>query len=216
MLRKPSSPLSRTSSHSPPAWLRVLELTIEAAKVLVWPIFALAILIVFISPIERIASGLATKLEMADKVSFGSLSLEIVEKAREAGSPDLAAQIGKLTPAAIEQLLLTPRTGDVVLPSTVGANLLVIPKKKQLDALTELSNQGFIQFNEDISNYLADLRRHQIDRSSKSVDRDFYIVPGGLGSPTIERFRDLRYSMTEKGRIAGDAVVKAVTAQLGK
>lgn len=217
MLRKPSSAKSPTTSE--PAWLRVFESTIDAVKALAWPALVVAVIVVFFAPIERMVNGVATKLELADKVSIGSLSLEIVQRAREAGSPELAAQVGSLSPQAIERLLLTPRTGDVILLSTTSnhPDQLGLPKKARLDALIELSQKGFIEFREDIQVFVRDLRKLSIDaRMTQTSEHDWFIIPEGAGSTTFERYRRQGFKLTDKGRIASEAVIKAVTAQLSR
>jgi hypothetical protein len=218
MLRKPSNSTSRPPKES--NWIRILEVLVDGIRALAWPSLVVIALIVFYTPLQDIASNLATKLGDANKVSIGGLSLEIEAKVREQSSPELAKQVGSLSPIAIEELLRTSRSGAMTLLSIMSDSAspkLGLAKKPRIDALLELSSKGFIEFDRPVGPFLAELRSFPIDKkASEDSEHDWYLIPYAESSSNYQRFRRQGYKLTDKGKLASEAIVKAVSALLSR
>ena len=198
--------------------LEIAKLVIEAVRVLAWPVLIAILVILFFKPLREIAESFSLKFSEAHKVSIGSLSLEIEAKAREVGNPELGRQVGSLTPGAVEQLLRTPRSGDMILVSTSDFQQkreYGVPNQDALSSLKELEKKGFLKFRQPLEHFLAELRK--LDRSDTNrgdSERTWHISPFIAESEGDKRIRDQGYSLTDKGRQAVDTIVKAVASQL--
>lgn len=201
--------------------LRMLELSVDLVKALAWPLLIVGLVAVFHQPLWQIAGNFAVKLEQANKLTVGSFSMEVAVKAREAGDPVLAEQVGSLSSAAVEQLLHTPTNADVVFTSASedgGSTGIGVPSSPAIQALQELEKKGFLQFREPLVPFLERLRKlPAIGTGSSSLnERDWYRAPSSLDSPEVRRLRNQSYSLTERGKTAVDSIVKAVASQLPK
>ena len=218
MLRKPSSTRPPRSPES--NLIRVVELIVDAIKVLAWPSLVLYGAIVFFSPLNQIVSGLATKINDANKVSIGGFSVEVEAKVRESTSPELAKSVGALSPAAIEQLMRTDRGGGITLLSSMRDEKdakLGLPKEPRLDALRELSAKGFIAFYQPLDSFLRELRKSPKDTSLvPGSEYDWFLIQQGAASVEYRRLREQGYRLTDQGGVASDAIVKAVSELISR
>jgi len=198
--------------------IEFLKLIIEGIQVLAWPILTVILVLMYNRPLRKMLDSLSSKFSEASKVSIGSLSLEVQAKAREAGNPKLAREVGTLSPPAIEQLLRTPRVGDMILLSTSdyqGNRNYGLPKLDEMNALRELEQKGFIKFREKLEPFLDKL--HALRNTSiPNSDRVWFAASGPVASSTDEKFRKQGYTLTDLGHQAVDAIVKAVAAQLAQ
>jgi hypothetical protein len=199
-------------------FIDIAKLIIEALRVLSWPLLIIFLVVVYRRPLRGFLNNLVSKFSEANKVSIGSLSLEIQEKAREVGNPELAQRVGSLSPRAVEELLLTPRDGGMGLISTSnfqGEVKYGLPKEKVMDALRELEIKRFVVFSEDLTEFLRELKTMRSDDGGGS-NRTWFRSTQPKGSPPEERFHRITYKLTDLGRQAADTIVKVVAAQLGQ
>ena len=157
---KPSGSVDQLSDASADALARA-KLLLEYLKVLAWPVFVVGLLAVYRPPIGRMSESLASKFETADSVKIGSLSLEVQQRARDLGSPELGREIGQLSFNAIEALVRTPRSGSMILLSTNDRSNppeYGLPSDAELDGLRELEKKGLIGFEEPLDTFVRDLK----------------------------------------------------------
>lgn len=221
MLKKPSFTRSRQPQpESPDRALRFMELAVESVKALAWPVLVLIGAIAFFAPLDQMAHGLARKIDDANKISIGSLSVEIEAKIGQSTNPELAKQVGSLSPLAIEQLMRTNHGGGVRLLSTMAGDKepkLGLPKKAQLDALLELEAKGFLVFDQPFGPFLKKLRASPQEPSAeKNADHEWFIVREGTNSEVFQQLRLQGYQLTNKGKSASLAILKAVSELLSR
>ena len=207
---------------------RVIEITkliVEVLRALAWPILFAAIVVAFHNPLRGVADGLAQKLSQANRVSIGSLSLEIEVKAKAIGDMEFARQIGNLSPEAVEALLLFPRnTNWTLLARADYKGKLLYGLPKNITTLRELEKKGFIEFKDLLEPFFAELNhlpKYKFDPCDDddmegADDFTWYSPPFSVDSAEDKRLSGQSYSQTEVGRLAVDAIVRAVAAQLAR
>ena len=203
-----------TENHS----IEVAKLVIEGVRALAWPVLVAVVLVVFNKPLREVVESFSTKFSQANKVSIGSLSLEVEAKAREAGNPELGRQVGSLTAQAVQQLLRTPVSGDMILLSTSeyqGKREYGLPSPEVMTALKELEKKEFLRFRKPLDPFLSELRRlPRSDTDRHDPERVWYLSSVAANTSDDRRFRDQGYSLTDKGKQAVDTIVRAVASQL--
>lgn len=196
--------------------VRVAELCIEALKVLAWPCVAIVAFFAFYAQLQDIASGVATKMREADKVTIGSLSLEIKERVREVSNDALAEQVGKLTPQAIEQLLRIADGNNFSLFSSSDdqkALILGVPQQVQLNAIYELEKRGFLKFSLPAEPLVKRVRALPLEESSHhGGEYTWHRPPFTRSSAEFKELFQLHYGLTTNGIVARAAIIKSVSA----
>jgi hypothetical protein len=197
-------------------WARTI---VDLLKILAWPLLVLYFFFVVEAPLLEIFRQLPNKFSQATKVTVGSLSLEIQEKAIKSGNPALAERLGKLSAQAIEQLIRTDKTGKIVLVGLGdrrrGENAYTLPPRSALNALLELEARGLIEFREDLGAFLEFFQKLPLKRETESVsDRDRFLVVGPITSQQREQLDSQVYFLTDLGHQAYEAVVDAIADQL--
>lgn len=196
-----------------------LNLALEFAKVLIWPFLIACVLYSYRRPIRRLLESFVDKFAAAYKVNIGSLSLEIQEHIRTATSPELARQIGTLSPSAIAQLLRVPHTGKMILLTKYGqqegrSEKFGKPTESQLAVLAELEERGLITFSpERWTNFRRHLKSYEAEPSSApGSHRPFVITTAGRSADEIAVLREEGYELTREGRLATEAIIAAVAS----
>ena len=168
------------------------------------------------------AESLASKFETADSVKIGSLSLEVQQRARDLGSPELGREIGQLSFNAIEALVRTPRSGSMILLSTNDRSMppeYGLPSDAELDGLRELEKKGLIELEEPLDKFVRDLktigRSMAKDSRMRTEDRQWVAVDNRTDE-LVQRLRKQSYRLTDAGKKAVEAITKAVAAQLAR
>ena len=200
--------------------IEIGKLLVGLTGALAWPTLVAIAVVYFRKPIRAVVEGLPRKFSEAKKLSIGSLSLEIEAKAREVGQPELAAQVGSLSAGAVQQLLRTPRTGDMILVSTgnyLNKREYGLPHQDVLDSLQELEAKGFLKLKMPLLPYVQGVRRLPSSNADRTVsERDWHLSPYDADSAEDKRIREQGYSLTDRGRQAVDTIVKAVAEQLSR
>ena len=201
---------------SPPP-LEKVKLAIELLRIVAWPALVLALVIVYRVPIRSVMESLATKFAEASKVTIGTLSLEIQEKARQIGSSELARQVGTLSPSAIQELLQTPQHGTMILLSTGeqdAVSTFALPSQSVLGALTELESKNMIRFREKLGSFMSFFRALPMRQIEGAPERTTYAPTRSLSDTEVKRLNGQGYELTDTGRKATEAIVQAVVEQL--
>lgn len=203
--------------------LSVATLVLGYVRALAWPVLLAGALVVYQPPIGRIVTSLAAKLEAADKVSVGSLSVEVAARAREVGGEELASSIGELSSAAVQALLQldVPEDGSssvrVLAAETRsgGAPYVSLPDSVALAALSELEQKGFIKFTEPLDKYLAFLESPANGLRRRAIGRRLTLeMAQGQPSPASTRLMGQSYGLTTRGVQAVTTIVRVVAVQL--
>jgi hypothetical protein len=197
-----------------------LSLLVDLVKGIVWPLLALTFFLIFREPIRRTIVLVPDKLEKADKANIGSLSWEIQQRAKEQGGSDLAARVGALSPAAIEELISTSRYSSVGFLSTYedpqGSRGYTIPSDTRLKGFEELESAQLLKFRQPLADWLDFFRSVPV-RDDPSVKIPFgrTVIPLQPLTPEQRRRIELQsYELTPKGTQAVEAIVKAIGEQL--
>jgi hypothetical protein len=209
----------KEKESAPPTDFKMTRLVIEAGKVFAWPLLIGCLVVVYHHPLRGVMESLALKFSEASKVSIGSLTVEVQAKARESGNPELAAQVGALSPSEVLELLHTPRGNGGMNLVSVGHTLLGkreygLPKPDVMKALDGLEQKQFIRFQEDLKTYEADISRLRPDHHIGDDSFDWFVAVDPEGSAADRRFSEQNYSFTDLGREAANAIAKAVAAEL--
>ena len=173
--------------------LASLKLVLGFTKVLIWPLLIVTLFVSYRGPIRTGVDGLAQRIASADKVSIGSLSLEMRKQAQAIGDEDLARRVGELSPQATQLLLRASPVGKNILVS-VGRRgdkdpTFGLPTAKNLAALRELKAREFIEFEEDLEGFLVFFETLAMEKIEVFPDRDTYIPLATLSSSDNRRIR---------------------------
>ena len=145
------SPVEKKEPDSHSAQLEWFKTITELIKSLSWPIVALIVLLTFHGPLARVISLVPQKLEDATKVTIGTLSVEIQQKALMQGQTKVADGFSKLSPGAVARLL---RYGKGTTHSVISHNLegtrLNYPEPMSMKYELELQKVGFLKFSEEL------------------------------------------------------------------
>jgi hypothetical protein len=144
------------SDDQTPASASQMNLMLEYAKALAWPLLIVGLLAVYRPPLGRLVDVVINKVESASEVKLFAFELKDVTK--ELGLPDLGADLTGLSSTAIEYLmklpndessrLLTDRQGEP------NAPIFKLPKQSELDTLAELEAAKLIVFATPLREYL--------------------------------------------------------------
>jgi hypothetical protein len=209
-----AAPPRRTIAHES------FSLFIDFLKVTSWPLLALTFFLVFRHDIARTIALVPDKLERADKGNIGSLSWEIQQRAKEQGGSDLAHRIGTLSPAAIEELIKTPRRGMAGLlgsyPGVGGVRGYVMPSPQRLNGFRELGAAQLIRFTEPLDEWLKFVG--SLPLTEDPVGTDSYsralTIRTPLAAEVQRRIDGQDYELTPKGKQAVEAIVQVIGEQL--
>jgi hypothetical protein len=200
-------------------YLQVAEIIVEAIKAIVWPLSIVMVIIVFYNPLNLIITGLATKINDANKVSLGGFSVEVEEKVRKFADPCLTNHIVTLSPQAIEQLLNTPYNSDfhLLVNLQTDGEKLGLPNEEKLNALIELEKTGFLMFKYPLEPFIKKVMQFARDPTKYKDDGHvYYIIPGGVKAEEYRILTDQRYHLTDDGKKAFKAIIKAVSEIISK
>ena len=194
-----------------------MTLVLEFAKALVWPVFITVMIIVYRKPVRAVLQNLIDKFSQASKVTIGSLSLEIQQRVRQAGNPQLARAVGELSPGAIAELLRTPRGGRMILVSTreeKGAMDLGLPSTEHLAVLQELESQGLLRFSpKSLKDFQRFVRSFPAKPSrTPNEGRPYWIKASSITGKKAKEIEEEGYEFTKEGRESADAVIVAVAS----
>lgn len=202
--------------------LEIYKVSVSLVKALVWPALLLFFFAEFHAPIQKIVDQLPGKFSRASKVSFGNVTLEIIqEKAREAGLPDVAEKLGELSPDAVEALLNIGKNTTHHLvgrhDSREAERYYTFPREAAMRTLLELQGRGFLGFSEDYSDFLQFMAELPLEERLTEVGGRRVLIPVQPLSPgQEERLYGQSYRLTKQGEEALDSVIQAVAEQLKK
>jgi hypothetical protein len=205
----------------PPGLLDRLSKAAGIFKAILWPLVIIAVAIWLRNPIRAIAQVLPDKILSASKVSFFSFSLEVQRQATARGTPQVAAVLRKISPAAIEQLLKVGKDGGRGLVynmtndaqgehGTASDAELVALSELEQNGLIEVSNRGQVAPNwiEQYRKILPSLAgaRQQQTREGPT----WYFAT----SPRSSELAGYFYRQTELGNAAVDTIISVVVEQM--
>jgi len=199
-----------------PNTLEIAKLIVELVRAMAWPMLALLVLILFYKPIRLAITGIAEKFGTANKLTFGSLSIEIANKARELGDPVLAAGIGALSPVAIEQLLRAPTSGSKSLLAWAhleSARGLYLPPPPEISALAELETRGLVVFTTPLKPFVEQIRNLPLVTAASTSDLVGYLSPYPPDSDEERALFRQTFTLTKSGLNAVEAIIRAVSSQ---
>lgn len=219
---KPNELAQRPKERAPiPSSSRGLDLyrvSVDLVSAVAWPMLVAVLLVAYRQPLREITSALPQKFLAASKVSVGSLSIEIEEKARATGNPVLIQSLHGLSPEAVKYLLEIGRTG---IPLFVEGKTFGGPKayslwvNDRMPVIRELASRGMLEFGEDLDPFLAWVKsRFRVVRDRDGTE---LFVPTPPLLPAEERrLRAQFYGLSPLGKQAWDSVLAAVSKELAK
>ncbi|WP_413670875.1 hypothetical protein ACEN9X_13600 [Mucilaginibacter sp. Mucisp86] len=202
---------------------RKLEAWLGFIKTLGWPLVVLLFLSINCNGIKNIVDEIPQKLQESDKVTVGSLSLEITKRASQLGVPELGEITKGLSAEAIEQLLITGNRINTY-PGTVAdrANEITVPAGKFKAALLELEKNGLIAFSVPINDFDERLKQFEpnhehngsVGNQTGEDERSNYVLTQEQAKEFMSFLTSENYRLTEKGRKAFDLIVSAVKTNI--
>ncbi len=199
--------------------MEVAKLVVKLLSILAWPGVVVGFAWAFRDPVQTILRELVKRLSLATKLSMGSFSLEVQENARHFGGASLAIDVGTLTKEAVEVLLRTPRSGAMRLLTERKFRTdreVAIPADCNIDALIELRDRDLVKFAQPLEPFLRHLRDLPSSTAPLPGNIQWYSMQGASGAIREKDFLGQEYVLTDKGRMAADAIVKAVGAELAR
>lgn len=121
--------------------MNTAQLLLEAVKVLIWPLILVGVFFAFRDPLTATIQLIPEKLRESKKVSVGSLSFEIEERAARQGDARAVAGLRHLSEEAISLLLRS--SGQTRLLSTNDENPGYLGLWK-VDPISELVDAGLL------------------------------------------------------------------------
>jgi len=121
--------------------IRYIDRIVALTKAFAWPLLCLSLFMYLRHPIIAVASQMPTIISQSSKLSVGTLSFEIRERADATGNRELGALIEGLSPEAVEDLLKIGRNSWIQLISREerrGRDRYFFPTEKRLRSLIEL------------------------------------------------------------------------------
>jgi len=211
--------LPNPGSDKKPTWLSILENSLELTKVFVWPALILVILSLFYAPIRDSLEQLPTIVSQAQKISVGSLSVEVQAQARQIGGTELASALQGLSSKAIEKVLLTGRTNvQIIGTNSNDATRLTLPGFDDMKAFKEVESKRLLTLRMErnpVSSFAEfETAFHNLPLAPDYSDADqqtFVLKSGEVSSIPLLR---TEYKLTPLGLAAFDSVVNAVSHQL--
>lgn len=192
-------------------WFESIKLAVDAVRILIWPAIVVGAFYIFEKPILTIANELPEKFSAATKVGVGSLVLEIEQQAREAGNPQLAARIGKLSPEAIRHLMEMGESHIMLVGIGSYTTEYSLPDDKRLRAIRQLAANGLVEFKEDFDPFLQWIRSSKFRRVSSSNN---FVPTSPLTTAEKQRLAEQEYVLNDLGKKAWQAILDAVLQQL--
>jgi len=120
-------------------------------------------------------------------------------------------------PQSIEVLLRAPKTGTFMLVgqgNRDGARVYTIPKESEIKSLLELERKGLIQCSERLADFVQFFHDLNMKAIEGAPDRDSFVPQQPLTAEQDKRLLHESYALTDLGRQADEAVLKAVGSQL--
>ncbi len=195
--------------------VRHVEAFVSLMKVIIWPLVILFFFWMLYAPLIRMIGILPDKLLASTKVSVGSLSFEIQQSARAAGSPELAQLISGLSPLAIEQLLNTARSRQQLAGRGGEPQSYTMPSAVEMGAVRELEKKGLLQFERPPDEFDRFLKSLPLDEDNViGGERIWYRARRPLTSSEETELTDQVYYLTESGKRVFDLIIAAVSQEL--
>lgn len=209
-----SAPALTTSSSRA---LEVFEAITNFIKAAAWPVLAIVIFFEFRQPIREAVAVIPKKMSESQKLTVGSLSIEIEKRANAVGDPELATLIDGLSPQAIELLLRLRRDGSSLASSSGGAEpeRYYFPKPDEYIALTELYTKQLIEPGVDLAKYRAYIATI-LQLTDESGDRETYQPKRPLTDNEKREIWRAQYRLSERGAKAVQLIISAVSRELQK
>ena len=196
---------------------KILELIVESLRIIIWPFIVIILLFIYHEPVGILLDSLSSKFSEANRVSIGSLSFEIEKQLKKSVDHELVGLIGHLSPKAVESLLLTPRDSYIRLLSDYGDEDIEevgLPNESEMSALRELEYKGLIKFSIDLDEFMGELMKLQMIDPTSVDQRVTFKKKRNTRKATMAFLLEQDYTLTEAGREASEAIIKAVVTLL--
>lgn len=202
-------------------WIKGVEATVNLVKAVIWPALILYVFFALHVPIDQILSELPEKLSEAQKISVGSLSLEVQAQAKRTGGMELAVTLQNLSPKAVALLININRAYWAVYSLDMQERKIFGPSPERVKLVAELQSQNLLVFSEDPLAFDKFLKTLQLTKTSEGRTSEHgeeqpaeYKLTRDLTEEENKRLQREQIHLTELGASAFDSVVAAVVEQL--
>lgn len=204
--------LDEDKGHIEPSKMSTINQTIDLLTKIVglitWPLLIIVMLLIFYSPIKRIANTLPEKFERSNEISVGSLSLKIQQQAKAEGNEELAAIIKGLSKGAIRELIDVGYKfiRIIAIDNTRSSEMRRYSLAPSFSTWKELATNGLLESDldlKDFEDYFNSLNPHN------------GIVEGStLSQEQREKLEKSQVKLSNRGKRAYDIVVNVVADQI--
>lgn len=197
--------------------LKLFEALTNFIKAAAWPLIAIAVFLEFRQPIREAVAVIPKKMSESQKLTVGSLSIEIEKRANAVGDPELATLIDGLSPQAIELMLRLKREGTSVASSSGGdePSIYYFPKAEEYLTLKELDLKHLIDPGVDLTEYRKFVET-KLRLMGDSGNRDNYQPRRPLTPEEKHEIWKAQYRLSERGAKAVQLIISAVSRELQK
>jgi hypothetical protein len=193
------------------ASIDVFKTTVALIDAIIWPIVILILVWIFRTPIRDILKQLPKKISQATQLSVGNFSLAIRTRAIELGRPEIAEPLSSLSQNAVRQLLQTSPDADACMfmkMYTIGKKeYYFLPPEEELSTLFELQDNRFIEFRENLDEFIAFYHDLPVASNSETSDLTHPVLAKKLSKDDNSRIFMQSYKMTDLGRAALDTII---------
>lgn len=210
---------TKEPSESPNAQelgIKKLEAWGALIKALIWPVIFIVFFALHCNSFRDIIKQIPNKIKASNKISVGSLSFEISEKAKQIGNPELGELTKDLSGKAIEELLLTGSHIMTYPGKGVNYNEITFPTGEKKDALTELAEKKLIIFSTPMDQYEKFINSLESEKVVEPYDTDRikYIINPNQLQKNLREIESQNYRLTETGIKVFQLVIEAIKSNV--
>lgn len=209
-------PESSTPPNSSELRTKRIEAISSLIKSIAWPLIVLVFFCFNCNSIKKVFDEIPQKFKDSDKVTIGSLSLEITQKANQLGDPQLGELTKGLSSKAIEELLTTGNLHMAWSGGGMSSDNITLPSGNKKAALEELYKKELLSFRIPYEQYekrIQDLKLTVDNEHYTDEDRTNYKL-------SVDQRKELAYiqsqgyNLSDKGRQVFALVIDAVGSNL--
>ena len=195
---------------------------LDLIKAAFWPALVLVIFIDFHDVLKRTLELLPREIEKASKIQYGPLLVEIREQAGKSPFPDLSEILGTLTGDEISLLLQVFSINTRLAGSYESQSEFYVPSDEVMLSFRNLEKSNLIRFSmrggiglsvDRLRSDIASMKPFRKDEATGDPLRSMYFKYDKDDS-TAKEIMEAEYKLTDKGRDAVKAIVKAVSLSI--
>lgn len=189
-----------------------IELVSKIFGLITWPVFAIAVVLLFFAPIKKMADMLPDKFANSSEISVaGVMSLKLKEEAKAAGNEELAAIIKGLSQDAIQWLLHIGSGSYRVVGSDDGStgNVQNYTFPAYYPIWKELESKGLLEGDEKLADFETFF--HTLNPKAGPVPNGYQVPASSLNDEQTKRLLGNSVRLTASGKKAYNIILTVVS-----